>query len=148
RLWRVLHEVRNLDSAKRQAFRHTTGRFFRGALRVHPGMMAELMETKVPGERLWNEAEQSWRRLLPVVDDYLSLFSWLPWRRQRAARIVSSQGVTEIRDTNGFFRGLGRYLKMCWRYAQLAGLRNAHERNKVFSDPAKFAAVMREEYGI
>src|SRR5207249_4691349 len=24
RLWRVLHELRNLDSAKRQAFRHTT----------------------------------------------------------------------------------------------------------------------------
>jgi hypothetical protein len=148
RLWRILHEFRNLDTAKRQAFCHTTGRVFRGEVRIHPGMLAELMETKVPGERLWNEAEQSWRRFLPLVDDYLSLFSWLPWRRQRTARIYSSQGVTEIRDTNGFFQGLRRYLKMSWRYAFLAGLRNAHERNKVFSDPSKFVEIMREEYGI
>jgi hypothetical protein len=148
RLWRILHEIRNLDTAKRQAFRHTTGRVFRGELRIHSGILAELMETKVPGERLWNEAEQSWRRFLPLVDDYLSLFSWLPWRRQRTAKIFSSQGVTEIRDCNGFWRGLFRYLKMSWNYAYLAGQRNAHERNKVFSDPSKFVRIMREEYGI
>ncbi len=148
RLWRVLHELRNPDTAKRQAFRHTTGRVFRGELRIHSGILAELIETKVPGERLWHESEMSWRRFLPLVDDYLSLFSWLPWRRQRTAKIYSSQGVTEIRDTNGFWRGLLRYLKMSWNYARLAGQRNAHERNKVFSDRSRFVRIMREEYGI
>jgi len=148
RLWRLLHEFRNPDTAKRQAFRHTVGRHFPGQIRAPSGILAELMETKVPGEPLFLEVEQSWRRFLPLLDDYLSVLSPFARGEKRTARIYSSQGVTLIRNRNPFWRGLGRYLKLCWRFASVAALRNASARNLVCSDTSKYAFVLAHEYGI
>jgi hypothetical protein len=147
RLWRVLHEMRNPDTAKRQAHRHTTGRTIRGALRSPPGAVAELVETKVPGERVWFGEEVGWRRFLPLVDDYLSTFSWLPWRRQRRVRIYASEGVTEIRDDRSWWRALRSHLRMSWQYAALARTRCAHPDHPSETDRGAYLRTMRDIHG-
>lgn len=72
RLWRVLHEFRHPSPDKRQAFRHTVGRIFSGNLRAPSGILAELAETKVPGEPLFLSGESGWRPYLPLLDDVIS----------------------------------------------------------------------------
>ncbi|MCU0861900.1 MAG: hypothetical protein MUE65_06255, partial [Methanomassiliicoccales archaeon] len=61
RLWRFLHELRNPSPDKRQAFRHTIGRIFRGTIRSPSGILCELAETRVPGEPLFISEEGGWR---------------------------------------------------------------------------------------
>ena len=72
RLWRFLHEMRNPSTDKRQAFRHTTGRVFRGTLRAPSGIVSELAQTRVPGEPLFMASEAGWRPNLPLVDEVIS----------------------------------------------------------------------------
>ncbi len=147
RLWRILHEIRHPDTAKRQAHRHTTGRVMYAEMRCPPELVAELVETKVPGERLWIGAEQSWRRFLPLLDDFLSMFSWLPWRRLRRVRIHSSEGMTEIIDRRPWWKAAWAHLHMSWHYARLARMRNAHPEDTSERERAAYLRVMRERYG-
>ncbi|MHC4393912.1 MAG: HEAT repeat domain-containing protein, partial [Planctomycetota bacterium] len=146
KLWRVLHEMRNPDAAKRSAHQHTKGRSLRGHLRVPPGQLAELVETKVPGERLYLPHEQSWRRFLPTVDDYMSTFSWLPWRREHVVRVFSSEGVTEIRDPRSWFRAAKEHLRMSWAYRELVQLRNREGKRE--GERARYVAELRYQYGL
>lgn len=145
-LWRLLHELRNLSPDKRQAFSHLVARKPVGTIRAHPGMLAELTRTKVPGERLYIEYEGSWRRFIPLLDDYLSLS-----RRKFAGREVklfSSCGITTIQSPKSWFSNARNYLKISWNYARIASLRNANPVDREHVDPKVYIDTMREKYGI
>ncbi|MDQ1258063.1 MAG: hypothetical protein QG656_2672 [Candidatus Hydrogenedentes bacterium] len=94
RMWRFLHELTHPSPDKRQAFKHTVGRMFRGRLRAPSGILNELSETKVPGEPLYIENEAGGRPYLPLVDEVLSNLDWNSARRP--LRIFSPEGVTEL----------------------------------------------------
>jgi len=144
--WRVLYELRNPNPAKRQGFRHTVARRFRGTLRAHSGILAEITQTKVPGEPLYLEHEGSWRRHLPLVDDYLSIC-----RRSDAGktvRLFSSFGITSIQGPAELLRAWRNLFLMSWRFRDYAELRNANPLHKQYDDPRAYIEAMRRDFGI
>ena len=148
RIWRIIHELRHLSSNKRQAFRHTVGRSFRGRLRAHPSRLDEVTATVVPGERLAIDLEGGWGRQLPLVDDVLGL-PWLrPGASAREVAIASSYGVTRMRLTGGLWQRLRRRLRLNLRYPQLSELR----RRVLFSDEPterrRYIDELRDHYGV
>jgi poly-gamma-glutamate synthase PgsB/CapB len=148
RVWRILHELRNLSSNKRQAFRHTVGRSYQGRLRAHPSRLDEVTATVVPGERLQIDLEGGWGRQLPLVDDLLGL-PWLAARPQRREVVISSSyGVTRLRLTGGLWQRLRRRLRLNLRYAQLSELR----RRVLFADEPterrRYIDELRDQYGV
>lgn len=125
RLWRWLHEMRHASPDKRQAFRHTIGRLFRGSHHAPSGILAELAETKVPGEPLQIGSEAGWRPYLPLVDELISAldedFDHGP------LRIVTAEGVTEIHAPATLAGRLVARARLTWDFARYARLRNWHE---------------------
>lgn len=145
-LWRALYELRNPNPAKRQGFRHTVGRKFRGTLRAHSGILAEVTQTKVPGEPLYLAVEASWRRHLPLVDDYLSLCRQV--HAGREVRLFSSFGVTTLQGPADALRRWRIFLRMSWNFAHYAELRNANPRHKQYPHPREYVETMRRDFGI
>jgi poly-gamma-glutamate synthase PgsB/CapB len=138
RLWRVLHEFRNPSPDKRQAFRHTVGRVFSGNLRAPSSILAELAETKVPGEPLFLSGESGWRPYLPLLDDVISTLD-APGGK---VRLYSSEGVTQIAaPRNVFVRVKSRWL-LATRFAQLARLRNWQENSQ--AAPSAYVHALRK----
>lgn len=125
RLWRWLHEFRHPSPDKRQAFRHTIGRIFRGHVRVPSPILAELAATKVPGEPLHLASEGGWRPYLPLPDELMSSLD-LP-RSRHPLRIFTSEGVTEVSPPASLLRRLPMRARLCWRFADLAQARNWQE---------------------
>jgi hypothetical protein len=145
-LWRILYEVRNPNPAKRQAVRHTVARRFDGTIRAHSGILAEITQTKVPGEPLYLANEGSWRRYLPLVDDYLSMC-----RRSHAGRVVrlySSFGITTIRGPADPMRCWRNFFLMSWKYRDYAELRNANPLHKQYSDAREYVEAVNQRFGI
>lgn len=125
RLWRMLHEFRHPSPDKRQGFLHTLGRVFHGSHRAPSAILAELAETKVPGEPLHFASEGGWRPYLPLVDEFLSaLDQRFP---VRPVSIHSAEGVTEITPPCTLLGRLRAALKLSWRFQRYAHLRNWHE---------------------
>lgn len=148
RLWRIIHELRNLSSNKRQAFRHSVGRSVVGRLRAHPSRLDEVTATVVPGERLQIDLEGGWGRQLPTGDDLLGL-PWLrPGADRRVVSVVSSYGVTRMRLTGGWWQRLRRRLRLNLRYPQLTELR----RRVLFAEEAverrRYVDELRDHYGV
>ncbi|NVB42890.1 hypothetical protein G6O69_34030 [Pseudenhygromyxa sp. WMMC2535] len=146
RLWRIIHELRHPANNKRQAFRHTTGRSYRGRLRAHPGRLDEVTATVVPGERLHLDAEGGWARHLPLVDDIFGL----PWLRggDRRVALSSSHGRTTLHLGGSFFQRLKRRLRLNIKYAELAELRR---RALIAEEPIerrRFLEILRNDYGV
>ncbi|MDA1190588.1 MAG: hypothetical protein O3A46_02765 [Candidatus Poribacteria bacterium] len=143
--WRIVHEARHLSPDKRQGFNHTVGRRYSGTIRAHSGIMGELTRTKVPGERFYIEDEDSWRRYLPLLDDYLSLC-----RRAYAGkevRLFSSYGVTTIKGPRNPFKRWINFLRLSWDYDEIARMRNANPRDRELSDPRRYLETLRERFG-
>jgi len=132
RLWRWLHEMRHPSPDKRQAFRHTIGRIFRGSIHAPSGILAELAETKVPGEPLQIADEGGWRPYLPLVDALLSAldedFDAPP------LRIHTAEGVTEISPPAGLLARLRARSALTLRFAHFARLRNWQESGQTGAD--------------
>lgn len=120
RLWRVWHEMRRPSPDKRQAFRHTIARIFRGQVRAPSGILAELAQTKVPGEPLFIGREGDWRPYLPLLDDVLSTLD-VPGH---CARLYSAEGITEIRAPAHPVGRLRARLALIREFAEIARLRN------------------------
>ena len=137
RLWRVLHEFRNPSPDKRQAFRHTIGRIFSGTLRAPSGILAELAETKVPGEPLFLSGESGWRPYLPLVDDMVSALD-VPGGK---VRLHSSEGVTEITAPRGLLTRFKARWSLSARFAQLARMRNWQEQSQ--ASPASYVHALQ-----
>lgn len=126
RSWRLLHELRSPATDKRQAFRHTVGRVFRGTLRVPSGILAELASTKVPGEPLFVASEGGWRPYLPLVDELISALDQ-PWRAG-PLRLYTSEGVTEVYPPRALHRRLAARLRLTLQFEDYARLRNWREQ--------------------
>ncbi|MFZ1493824.1 MAG: hypothetical protein WAU60_10500 [Candidatus Competibacter denitrificans] len=123
RTWRWLHELRHPATDKRQAFRHTVGRVYDGNLYAPSGILAELAETKVPGEPLYLGTEDGWRPYLPLVDELIScLDQW-----DRRLRRYSSEGITEIVAPVALWRRLWARVLLTVRFVEYARLRNWQE---------------------
>lgn len=122
RTWRLLHELRHPSPDKRQAFPHTIGRVSYGTLRAPSTILAELAETRVPGEPRVLPHEHGWRPYLPLVDDVLSALntSLVPG----PTRFYSSEGVTELAPPASPLRRLKAHLRLTWSFARYARLRN------------------------
>jgi gamma-polyglutamate synthase len=144
--WRILHELRHLSPDKRQGFPHTVGRVFGGAVRAHSEILGEITRTKVPGERYHIEGEDSWRRYVPLVDDYLSLCR--PSLAGKVVRLYSSTGVTSISGPKRWFGCLRAFARLSWNYARVAELRNAPPRERGVGGVHEYIRVMREKYGM
>jgi len=132
RSWRLLHEFRFPSTDKRQAFRHTTGRIFRGDLRVPSGILAELAETKVPGEPLFMAKENDWRPYLPLVDELISGLD-LPLYKTTLT-LCTSEGQTIIHLPNSFRKRLIARTKLTLKFAYYAQLRNWKEEEGQMPD--------------
>ncbi|SFR50464.1 poly-gamma-glutamate synthase PgsB/CapB [Marinobacter daqiaonensis] len=122
RLWRAWYEFTHSSPDKRQAGHHTIGRVYYGLLQVPSARMSELSPTKVPGEPLHMSDEDGWRPYLPLVDQAISSLdqSW----PTRPMKIYSSEGVTEITPPSGLVARLRARLKLTFRFAHYARLRN------------------------
>lgn len=122
RLWRLLYELRHPAPDKRQAYRHTVGRVHYGEIRAPSRVLAELAETKVPGEPLYSSLEGGWRPFLPLTDDLLTALNQpLPGG---ATSFYSSEGCTRLAPPRGLWARLRAYASLQWNFARLAGLRN------------------------
>ena len=122
RLWRVLYELRRPSPDKRQGFPHTIGRVRFGDLRAPSVLLAELAETKVPGEPLFMEEEGGWRPYLPLVDDALSSLN--RFGKKNPVSVFSSEGITELHPPASLWRRLRAHLTLSFRFAHYARLRN------------------------
>lgn len=119
RTWRLLHEWRNPSSDKRQAFPHWIGRVMLGRVAAPSSLMAELAPTKVPGEPLMQADEGGWRNYLPLPDHVLSAID-----TGEPVRVYSPEGVTVIEPPTRFLDRLKARLRLTWRFADYAALRN------------------------
>ncbi len=119
RLWRILHEMREPASDKRQGHSHIIGRIYRGAIIAPPAGMGELSRTRVPGEPLVIGDEGGWRPYLPLPDQCLSAVDL-----GRCLRLYTAEGVTEILPPRGLLAQLGAHLRITTGFAELADIRN------------------------
>ena len=110
RWWCAWYEFLHPATDKRQSVRHTLGRISRAETRAPSRILAELSQTKVPGEPLWMADDGTWRPFLPLPDDCLSLLN-RSGIRAPTVRIYSSEGVTELTAP----RGLAARLRAAWR---------------------------------
>jgi gamma-polyglutamate synthase len=127
RTWRLLHEWSAPSPEKRQAHRHTTGRIFRGTIRAPSPILAEVAQTKVPGEPLQIGSEGGWRPYLPLVDELISLLDEDP--ANGPLRLYTAEGVTEV-EPPGSVRGrLAARATLTRRFAEFAAARNWTEQS-------------------
>ncbi|MFZ4744994.1 MAG: HEAT repeat domain-containing protein, partial [Limnohabitans sp.] len=125
RLWRVLHEFRHPSPDKRQAFSHSIGRVFYGHRRAASAILAELAETKVPGEPLQYASEGGWRPYLPLVDEFISALDQT--LQVKPVTIHCAEGMTEIIPPSSIIRRIAASLKLTWHFERYARQRNWHE---------------------
>ena len=121
RLWRVLHEWRNLRADKRRDVSHVTAPTAREMIRAHSTRLACRVPTFYAGERTSTEKEQEWGRHLPTPDDLADLAVL----RARPMRVFSSRGVTTISSPPGLLRRLVAHATLSAHFAELCRLRNA-----------------------
>ncbi len=121
RLWRFWHEIRRPSPDKRQGFRHTIGRVHKGYIRAPSCILAELSETKVPGEPLFIEEEGGHRPYLPLVDDMVSLLHALT---QQKVRVFTAEGITTLTAPANIFQRIKAYWDLSAHFSQYAAMRN------------------------
>ena len=140
RLWRLLHEWRHPSPDKRQAFDHTVGRIFRGTLRAPSGVLAELAQTKVPGEPLHMGTEAGWRPYLPLVDELISLLDERD--SDGPLRTFTAEGVTEVFAPPKLAVRLSARTTLTRRFEHYANARNWIEGGA--AHPASYARMVSE----
>ena len=125
RLWRLLHEVRNPSPDKRQGHSHTIGRLYKGDLYSPSAILGELTQTKVPGEPLFMDSEDSWRPYLPLPDQILSCLQNPV--RQQPVKLYTAEGITEIHPPRSTIRRWLGAGKLTFHFARYAAKRNWEE---------------------
>lgn len=140
RSWRLLHELRNASPDKRQAFRHTIGRIFRGTIHAPSAILAELSETKVPGEPLHQAAEAGWRPYLPLPDQLISILD--EPASAGPLQLFTAAGRTVVEAPRGLLPRLRARLALTGRFPRYAALRNWHESGGTSAD--SYVEALRE----
>jgi len=113
RLWRMIHELRHPNPAKRQVGDHISGTTMHGAIRVPSARMAEVSATGVPNQRVFSPAWGSWAPWLPQPEDYLDALG------HGSTVVVSREGVTTIQSPPSFLR---RMVNAFWFTWSMSGL--------------------------
>ncbi len=141
RAWRVWHEFWHPATDKRQAHRHTVGRVSRSSLKAPSRIMAELSQTKVPGEPLVMPDDGTWRPFLPLPDDFVSHLHQSTIR-PHVTRVYSSEGVTEIQSPPSIWRRAWASLRLMLQFPKVADLRNWQESSG--SRPDKYLQTFQD----
>lgn len=128
RLWRLIHELRNPSSDKRQGVSHTTGDFFFGNIAIPSAILCEQSATTVPGEPLLVPEENGWRPYLPLVDQVISSLDQ-GWPAQPLL-IYTSEGITHVQPPNSIWTRLRARWHLTWRFAHYSRLRNLTDANE------------------
>ncbi len=139
RWWRFLHELRHSSTDKRQSHSHTIGRHYHGLLHAPSSILAELAETRVPGEPLYISEENASRYYLPLVDHALSALdqSW----PTRYFKIVSAEGVTELRPPANAIKRWRAHMYISSHFAEFSRMRNWQDSS---GDPAQYINALRD----
>jgi poly-gamma-glutamate synthase PgsB/CapB len=122
RLWRVLHEVKNPSIDKREGFTHSVARKYAGNIQLPSECMAELSETKVPGEPLFIETEGGYRPYVPLPDMVISSL-----KSSKPVKIFTSEGITEIYPPQQLKMRIKAYFTLSRNFSDYAKLRNWQE---------------------
>ncbi|MGD8909781.1 MAG: HEAT repeat domain-containing protein, partial [Chromatiales bacterium] len=140
RTWRLWHELWRPATDKRQGFSHTTGRVYRGFLHAPSAVMAELAETRVPGEPLFHPSESGYRPYLPLVDEVISALD-AGLLRGKPLWLYSAEGVTLLTPPASLLRRLAARIVLTLRFADYAQLRNWREEERMV--PTAYVESMR-----
>lgn len=140
RMWRLLHEWNHPSPDKRQAFKHTIGRTFRGIVRAPSAILSELAQTKVPGEPLHMGSEAGWRPYLPLVDELISLLDESP--SEGPLRLYTAEGVTEITAPDSLVKRLTIRTTLTRQFEKFAKARNWTEGSA--AHPASYLSMISE----
>ena len=120
--WRLIHEFKNPSPDKRQTFSHTRARHFRGQIRSATSIMAELSETKVPGEPLFISQEGNSRPYLPLLDEIISASE-----TSETIKVFTPEGITTIKPPKGIIKRFLSDVKFAFKFKKYAILRNWQE---------------------
>ena len=140
RMWRFLHEWKHPSPDKRQAFKHTIGRTFRGVVRAPSAILSELAQTKVPGEPLHMGSEAGWRPYLPLVDELISLLDESP--SEGPLRLYTAEGVTEVAAPASTAKRLAVRATLTRQFEKFARARNWAEGSA--AHPATYLKMISE----
>lgn len=138
KLWRLLYELRNPSPDKRQGFPHTIGRIVKGQIRAPSAILAELAETKVPGEPLFISSEGGYRPYLPLMDDILSCLN----HPGSDIKIYTSEGVTTVQASRNILSRLKARWQINFKFAHYAYLRNWLEDSQL--NPNNYIHALRK----
>lgn len=140
RMWRLLHEWNHPSPDKRQAFKHTIGRTFRGVVRAPSAILSELAQTKVPGEPLHMGSEAGWRPYLPLVDELISLLDESP--SEGPLRLYTAEGVTEVCAPDSLAKRFAIRATLTRQFEKFARARNWSEGSA--AHPATYLKMISE----
>ncbi len=138
-IWRFLHEMFRPSTDKRQGISHSVGRLHWGGLQVPSAVMAELSETKIPGEPVCQASEAGSRPYLPTVDHLLSALRITGGGKP--TRIYTSEGVTEVLPPRWALMRMLSWLRLTGRYARYARMRNWQENGT--AAPSSYVDALR-----
>lgn len=139
RLWRFLHELLRPSPDKRQAHNHTIGRVYKGRVHAPAPIMAELTQTTVPGEPLFQASESGWRPYLPLVDHLHSCLSLL---QSKSFTLYTAEGHTEIHPPRGILRRCWAKLTLTLHFSRYAQLRNWKEDSG--NSPSQYTKALKK----
>lgn len=140
RWWRFFYELFHPSPDKRQAYSHTRGRYFHGHLHAPSAILAELTETRVPGEPLVIDSEQGWRPYLPLPDQLLSMLTL--FHRAPAHEIYSAEGKTTVTVPKNPLKRMMARLRLSLKFSRYAALRNWQEDHR--QPPNSYVKAMEQ----
>jgi poly-gamma-glutamate synthase PgsB/CapB len=140
RSWRLWRELCRPATDKRQGFPHTTGRVYRGFLHAPSAVMAELAETRVPGEPLMQPSESGYRPYLPLVDEVISALD-AGLLQGKPLWLYSAEGITVLTPPASLLRRLTARIVLTLRFSDYAELRNWREGERMA--PTAYVESMR-----
>ncbi|GAA4354853.1 hypothetical protein [Kangiella marina] len=123
RLWRILYELKEPASDKRQGHKHAVGRVYYDNTLIASPIMAEQTQTKVPGEPVFDKEEGGNRQFLPLVDELISCLDQ-NWPIE-PFKIYSTDGVTTINPPKSFIKRMIAKINLTVNFAKIANLRNS-----------------------
>lgn len=127
RFWRLWHELFTPATDKRQNHSHVSGRVYVTHDYVPAGMVAEVSQTRVPGEPLHMAQEGHWRPFLPLVDQLISSLDQ-GWPT-RAVNLYHVTGTTRILPPKSLIKRLWARSVLTLRFKHFAQLRNWTEQS-------------------
>lgn len=120
KLWRFLHELFMPSPSKRIFYSHTYARSYHGEYCAFSNM-AELSETRVPGEPLHSSIDGA-RNFLPMLDYCLAVLI-----NAKERKIYSAEGITTITPPTGLWRKIRAWCYISWNFRNIAASRNWKE---------------------